>query len=128
MLTLNESILNILIEILTEIPTTLQVSPLLPSSTSSLSLSLSLDQNQNQLYNQKIGTTTCSIIEKYAVLLLDLTFIDKLLDRIAVILSMELSAAGTASASSLNSTYNTNSKSITTGRKVSKRGGGGEYS
>jgi hypothetical protein len=48
-----------------------------------------IDTIMDHVYNQEIVPISCSIIEKYALLPLHPTFIDKLLDRIANIISMQ---------------------------------------
>ena len=92
--TLNEWTLNILLDVLTEIPKVLLSynagthSANTANSTKKTS-SLAATTMMDQLYNQEIVTITCSIIQKYALLPLHESFIDRILDQIASFVSNE---------------------------------------
>ena len=95
MISLNESMLNLLIDILTEVPSVLpSFSFLTNMSMESLTCSDKNDTGvtttttlSDQLYNDEIVPITCSLIQKYALLPINQSFVDKILDHVASIIS-----------------------------------------
>ncbi len=88
-LSLNESILNILLDILTEIPKTLPSYSIIyiTHNNDHHKTDTATNGDSDQLFDCEIMPLTCSIIHKYALLPLDSSFIDTLLDHVVQIVS-----------------------------------------